>query len=590
MAHEDKLRIAIQAPGESLGPRWQGDGLSVSFRACQLQDISAVWEALQQGGQQSGRTVSPMDVSHLDLAENKLCETDDLSEYSCLLSLDVSHNTLTDLGAAPATLLHLNASYNHLEAASKLSSLVELIELNLGYNLLTSAADFERLGSLKVLLLPGNRISALHGLAALSRLEVLDLKFNYIDKPAEVRLLALNSQLRSLTLEGNPVAKLPTYRSGTVAILPGLLTLDSEKTPRSSTRRSAAALSAATKSRSFSTRYAGKVAMSPALTLQRSGSEAALRFVPKAGKPDWRPATPSRTATLSRKGSVTTFASSLTDRRTLSCATPQGCPQPGGSAVGGGSEMRAWLRPEVKRSLTKAMISKQAGVQSRSSVPSVRQLQEPQCLASTDEAASMPSASMRSARNSGSLPSGRLTHSTDHRGMVRSFSAGSYRPTPRVLCGGGGSSCATSEGGGKDDKGREDERVEGTTYYGSTYYGALLTREGERIESEGQEGGDVEGGQLVGELGERVQVGFLESGRSAGPEQRVRGVVAQGAQIHTGRMADAARMASHVASAGGIYVPRDGGVYVPRDGGVYVPRDGPETLLESLLRMESQRG
>ena len=218
------------------GPRWQEEGLSISFRACQLRGLSAITDALQQIAS-SSNPVEPSDISHLDLAENELEEAEDLSQFSSLLSIDISHNSLTEVSRFPTGLLHLNGAYNHLESADRFSILGSLVELNLGYNLLTSVAAFERLTNLQVvrpldrllrrllhprernradpprlplctrgvarslhvarpqsrtvapqvLLLPGNRITALHGLAALSKLTLLDLKLNYIEKVGEVR-------------------------------------------------------------------------------------------------------------------------------------------------------------------------------------------------------------------------------------------------------------------------------------------------------------------------------------------------------------------------------------------------------------------
>ena len=50
--------------------------------------------------------------------------------------------------------------------------------------------------------------------------------------PDQVRVLSLNAALRVLTLQGNPVAKQPTYRASIVCELPALLTLDAQVRPR----------------------------------------------------------------------------------------------------------------------------------------------------------------------------------------------------------------------------------------------------------------------------------------------------------------------------------------------------------------------
>jgi Leucine-rich repeat (LRR) protein len=181
--------------------RWQEEGLSISFRSCQLTGLSVLASALRSAG---STAVEPDYVGHLDLAENEISAIDEIAPFKRLLSLDISHNSVDDLpvGALPPTLLHLNASYNRLEAADAVSALTQLLELNLSYNLLTSCQPLEPLSQLQVLLLGGNRISSLLGLASLGRLELLDARFNYVEKPSELRLLAINASLRTLSLQG----------------------------------------------------------------------------------------------------------------------------------------------------------------------------------------------------------------------------------------------------------------------------------------------------------------------------------------------------------------------------------------------------
>ena len=214
-------------------PRWQEDGLSVSFRSCQLVSLAPIAGTLTSQGR------DPAEVNHLDLGENELTSLEKLGTFDRLLSLDVSHNSIDALPAPalPPTLLHLNVAYNRLEGAGGVGSLSRLIELNLSYNLLTSCQAFEPMTQLQVLLLGGNRIASLIGLEPLTRLEVLDLRFNYVEKPAELRLLGVNATLRALTLQGNPVAKHPSYRAMVGSTLPALLSLDSSKMPRSSAQR-----------------------------------------------------------------------------------------------------------------------------------------------------------------------------------------------------------------------------------------------------------------------------------------------------------------------------------------------------------------
>ena len=208
-------------------PRWQDDGLSISFRSCQLQGLVSLHDALataQSGDQQ----VVPGDVMHLDVAENEVELTAGLQPFTKLLSLDLSHNNVEELAQLPSAMLHLNASYNRVQSAEGAGRLTQLVELNLGYNLITSLQPLERLTHLQVLLAAGNRIGSLHGLSSMGMLECLDLKCNYVERLAEVRVLSLNAALRVLTLQGNPVAKQSNYRAAIACELPALLTLDAQ--------------------------------------------------------------------------------------------------------------------------------------------------------------------------------------------------------------------------------------------------------------------------------------------------------------------------------------------------------------------------
>jgi len=229
--------------------RWQDHGLSISFRACDLSTLGRVGEAMRTAAAPGESAVAPRDVAHLDLAENELEDVDGLSAFSSLISLGLAHNNITSTPPRLASsLLHLNLGYNRLEHVGALSSLTSLVELNLGYNLITSLAPVERLSGLQVLLVAGNRIETLDGLAALASLELLDVRHNYIAALEEVRLLALNARLRTLSLGGNPVARNASYRAAIVATLPTLLVLDGQKTPRSSGTRHATVASSAARS------------------------------------------------------------------------------------------------------------------------------------------------------------------------------------------------------------------------------------------------------------------------------------------------------------------------------------------------------
>ena len=212
-------------------PRWQDEGTSLSFRACAVNSIDPVLAAIKN------EKVDPKTIAHLDLAENQIHQqTHKLKSFRCLLSLDLAHNSVENLqiDSLPAPLLHLNLSYNRLEDVNAINSLHNVVELNLSYNLLTSIAPLETLTNLQVLLAAGNRLSECIGLTGLTELELLDMRHNYISKIADVRPLALNTKLRTLSLVGNPVAKQAGFRSAIINMLPTLYVLDGQKTPRSS--------------------------------------------------------------------------------------------------------------------------------------------------------------------------------------------------------------------------------------------------------------------------------------------------------------------------------------------------------------------
>ena len=112
-------------------PRWQDDGLSISFRSCQLQGLVSLHDALATA-QNGGQPVVPSDVMHLDVAENEVELTAGLQPFTQLLSLDLSHNNVEELAQLPSAMLHLNASYNRVQSVEGVRGLTQLVELNLG--------------------------------------------------------------------------------------------------------------------------------------------------------------------------------------------------------------------------------------------------------------------------------------------------------------------------------------------------------------------------------------------------------------------------------------------------------------------------
>ena len=145
------------------------EGVSISFRACQLVDLAALQEALRCVSEEGRGSVPPTGIAHLDLSCNDLQHLgrpadangaissslsptslaasplatdslvrydrfDSLARFDRLLSLDFSRNAVAEVGILPSTLIHLNGCYNQLEDLSFLAPLTSLLELDLSCN------------------------------------------------------------------------------------------------------------------------------------------------------------------------------------------------------------------------------------------------------------------------------------------------------------------------------------------------------------------------------------------------------------------------------------------------------------------------
>ena len=321
--------MAHMTAAEVVSGRWQESCLAISFRSCQLTGAAHLGEALRTAGDGG---VQPSDVGHLDLGENELTALDELAPFSRLLSLDVSHNSVDSLPVTslPRTLLHLNAAYNRLESVDGIGALTQLAELNLSYNLLTSCAPLEALLQLQLLFVGGNRIASLNGLASLARLELIDLRFNYVEKAADLRLLALNAALYTLTLQGNPVSKLPNYRALVASTLPALISLDGAKMPRSSAQRKAGCTARHPSLVGVAPAFSGGSTTTATRPSQHKPVHAHTRY--GGGAPTRPPATPrltllSATGTEARGPGAGVGALNTALRRSVSASTMQFVPE-----------------------------------------------------------------------------------------------------------------------------------------------------------------------------------------------------------------------------------------------------------------------
>ncbi|XP_056462174.1 nischarin isoform X3 [Gadus chalcogrammus] len=142
--------------------------------------------------------------------------------WSKLTTLDLSHNTITEIDASVKLVPEvefLDLSHNQLQSVDHLQYLYNLIHLDLSYNSLeVLQSAHTRLGNIQTLNLAGNRLETLSGLNKLYSLVNLDLSHNLIAQLQEVRSVAGLPCLERLSLTHNPLCCSPDYRTRTLAL------------------------------------------------------------------------------------------------------------------------------------------------------------------------------------------------------------------------------------------------------------------------------------------------------------------------------------------------------------------------------------
>ncbi|KAK1942383.1 Protein tilB [Phytophthora citrophthora] len=134
------------------------------------------------------------------------------ADYPALQSLNLSNNALRDvryLKMLPRSLMQLDLGGNRLCALPE--------ELS------------EWLPDLKLLRLRCNALESLRPLSGCNKLQTLDVGGNRMALVSELRFLQSLTQLRHLSLDGNPIANATTYRRETLAMLPLLQSLDGQE-------------------------------------------------------------------------------------------------------------------------------------------------------------------------------------------------------------------------------------------------------------------------------------------------------------------------------------------------------------------------
>eukprot|EP00756_Hemistasia_phaeocysticola_P005381 Hpha_TRINITY_DN13306_c0_g1::TRINITY_DN13306_c0_g1_i1::g.95339::m.95339 len=155
----------------------------------------------------------------------------DLESITALeITFDSEESSVQELGAKLPNLKLLRASSSNLPALRDLgSNLRSLRVLYLNHANVKNCAGISGLPMLEELFLAFNHIDDLSWLAGHPRLRILDVEANCVASMGQVELLAQCTELRSLSLEDNPVAEAEGYRRAVVKAIPGLEFIDDQE-------------------------------------------------------------------------------------------------------------------------------------------------------------------------------------------------------------------------------------------------------------------------------------------------------------------------------------------------------------------------
>lgn len=143
------------------------------------------------------------------------------------MTVDTSEQTLGDLGVRLPGLDQLKLSNSNISTLRDLgTALQNLRVLWIARSGLQELEGVGAFGQLTELYLAFNSIHDLSPLMDIEHLQVLDLESNAIDDVAQVQYLCSCTELRTLTLEGNPIADADDYREIVISTLPQLELLD----------------------------------------------------------------------------------------------------------------------------------------------------------------------------------------------------------------------------------------------------------------------------------------------------------------------------------------------------------------------------
>ncbi|KAI4885031.1 hypothetical protein NFI96_017708 [Prochilodus magdalenae] len=167
-----------------------------------------------------------------------LSGSDDLDHVSTLeMCVDTRQNTLGNFGVYLPNLVQLKMNNSLILSVRDLGTTLSHIQvLSLVRCGLADLDGIPSLFSLKELYVAYNNVSDLSQISMLEQLELLDLEGNNVDDLVQVQYLGLCRQLKTLSLEGNPVCTCPhpgtsevceyNYRSAVRKLIPQLHYLD----------------------------------------------------------------------------------------------------------------------------------------------------------------------------------------------------------------------------------------------------------------------------------------------------------------------------------------------------------------------------
>eukprot|EP01064_Diplonema_japonicum_P010793 TRINITY_DN18030_c0_g2_i1.p1 TRINITY_DN18030_c0_g2~~TRINITY_DN18030_c0_g2_i1.p1 ORF type:complete len:635 (+),score=80.69 TRINITY_DN18030_c0_g2_i1:90-1994(+) len=178
-------------------------------------------------------------VKSLDLGENEITHISGLQPFVSLSAIDLSSNKLVSLKGLPLGLVRLMVGKNQLSNLEGLSALPFLQELDVSHNRLTELKGLPKSSPVTILKLSHNRLPNTQGLQALSQLQILELDNNYICLTEDLKSLVKCTNLRTLTLKGNPCADHPAYRVTVAHMIPSLVTLDGQPVQRNNNPKAA---------------------------------------------------------------------------------------------------------------------------------------------------------------------------------------------------------------------------------------------------------------------------------------------------------------------------------------------------------------